>query len=165
MTTIAYKDGVMACDTAVFLSEGRKLQGLHCDKVFFTGNGLIGIAGDADESYITEEWLQGIVDLATLGDALDTVAELPRDIDCIVVFKDEPNVVHYAGTVLNELKGEVQAQVYTLVVESGFGAAMGSGGKYAEVAMACGLSAADAVTVACQYDNSTGGNVEEYILE
>lgn len=142
MTTIAYKDGVMACDScwasnSVQTTSLTKIQRL-------SSSALIGTAGDGDVRAVL-----ALLDKIKSPDKLPTRFDLAAtrcDFDAILVFLTG-QVWHISIGRVG--KGDYEGQVWP--ANRGI-AAVGSGSELAIGAMAAGKSARDAVNIACKFD-------------
>lgn len=154
MTTIAYKAGFMASDSAwsdngTILTRKNKI-------VRLSSGALLGSAGDDD-----------CRDVEALFDKVKTVKGLPSRKQLIEIQLD------YVG-ILVLPKGQIihisidwdehRWSAGLFVVGENF-AAVGSGRDCAKVAMECGLSAKDAVHMACKYDTHSCPPVYNIPLE
>lgn len=142
MTTIAYRDGIMAADSAVSNPDSGMLIGRTPNKVIRLPSGaLYGSAGDLDDRLL----LAMIFDVKTPDDLPDPVAlsEIKQSIDAIFVFPDRR--VFAVST--NE-------RACATMLEGEF-FALGSGGDIAIGAMAAGASAYQAVEIACEWNSWT----------
>lgn len=144
MTTIAYRDGVMAADTQCSSGNRKfrisKIKRLKC-------GGLLGGSGSLAAMLKIQRW-------AEAGFSADDAPEFGDDggdFEALIVRGD--------GTVyLLDDEMELMPVTDELI-------AVGSGGPYAVAAMHCGLTPAEAVDVAAHYDPGTGGPVHEMRLE
>lgn len=147
MTTIAYRDGVMAGDSCWHVNN---LQTTSMTKVVRLSSGsLFGAAGDGD-----------IRALLTLLDKIKSVDRMPSradlaalkcDIHAILVFpRAQISMISIApgGPDCNNLD-HYEAQIWP--ANRGF-AAVGTGAELAIGAMAAGKSARQAVGIACKFD-------------
>lgn len=140
MTTIAYRDGVLAADTLVAYTT---YTNGYTDKIAYCGGHLVALAGAAFLRVPLEEWVT-----AGCNDA-----DVP---DVLLVHKDkfQALIVDEQGRCWEFDHGflvQVKAQ-YT---------AIGSGGQMAMGAMAFGASAVEAVHAACQHDKNSGGGITQ----
>lgn len=137
MTTIAYRNGVMAADRLV--SNGGGGRAGHQTKIARGPKGTIGgMAGRMEEGFLFARWVENDCegDPPPLSDSADGIVLLPNGLLC------------YVGE-----KGCL------CPVEAEF-AAVGSGEAYAIGAMAHGASAAEAIEIAIQFDTGSGGGVD-----
>jgi hypothetical protein len=135
MTTIAYRNGILAADTQFTDSSGWTLAGT-VSKLFRLRDGsIVGISGALETGEAFVNWMDG--DQA--GDR-PTVGDTTR---CIHL--SEGGVVVYEGTGRYSPKGDFMAW------GSGFPVALG--------AMHMGAEAFHAVEVAAKYDPHTGGAI------
>jgi ATP-dependent protease HslVU (ClpYQ) peptidase subunit len=154
MTTVAYKDGVMASDSKCTDDYSSFLT--RCRKIDRLANGaLLGQAGDADARDVyallgkaTEKKLPTRAELGALKLRFDGILAFPSGRVFMVYI--------YASEVGDD--GGWTGQVVELEEKA---AAVGSGYQFALGAMKAGASAAQAVQVACHYDSFTGGPVRE----
>lgn len=133
MTTIAYRDGVLAADTLT-TSNGNR-DGYLC-KVRRVGRVLVGFSGSIARGLKFEQWVR---------DGLQGDSPY-RDTD-----SGNGIVVSEAGVVCWSSAGPwpVTTNCY----------ALGSGGEFAMGAMEFGASAAEAVAVAAKHNVDTGGEI------
>lgn len=139
MTTIAYRNGVMAGDTRTNYA-GTICPG-HAQKVFKFQNGAIfGAAGAVDE-------------IQQLLDATEQKHPVPKleNVEALLVPPDG-SIFSYEGS------------VWTLVEEAPY-TAIGSGWVPAIVAMRYGASAAEVVRTSMEFDMATGGEVRTVQLD
>lgn len=143
MTTIAYRDGVMASDTQVSAG-GRKFR-THKVKPLKDG-GLIGSSGKLADILKIQRWAEaGFPDEGKpdFGDE--------GEFECLIVTG--------AGEIyLLDEEMELMPFFDPFI-------AVGSGGAYAMAAMECGKSPEDAVRVAAKYDANTSEPVETFRVE
>lgn len=140
MTTIAIKDGVMACDSQVTTGDMRS--DFKFEKIMLHDRCYYGFAGDCHNIALVKGYVRGEIDIEQIPDSVSlTVVALPE--------KGKP---------------------FEMTIRRGFMTAMdippnyaiGSGGDFAIVAMHCGKDAVEAVKVAKHFDIFTGGNVKSY---
>lgn len=132
MTTIAYRDGVLAADSLVTLG-GTKVHGSY-QKIRRIGDYLIGTAGSVAACQAFVEWLKS-------GD------------DAHAPPKGE------YGALIVDPRGRVREIENGSVLPAPRGAkffALGSGGPFALAAMYAGASATEAVKIAAKIDTNTG---------
>lgn len=130
MTTIAYKDGVMAGDS----QSSWHYKELNAKKVQKRGDMLIGFAGDFGSGVRFCNWMFN-------------KGEQPNVIDdsfSAIVVKGS-KCYHYDRTLV-----PFHSDKYI---------AIGSGAEFAIAAMDCGKSAVDAVKIASRRDPHTGGKI------
>lgn len=139
MTTVAYRDGVMACDTRMtggFIST--------VDTKVITGpDALVGFCGDPIAAYEAAVWLAG------------ETRERPSCSN-----KDDILFLVYRRNGLFLVDGELRE-----LPLKGKYHAIGSGEQAAMVAMHMGATAKEAVKMAIRVDENSGGTVKEYSLE
>jgi hypothetical protein len=133
MTTIAYKDGILAVDSAV-TCDGR-YEG-SCKKWLQVDGAVAGVTGQA--------MVLGRLKIAVDGEGFP-------DFDFLLLHDSELMLVSSAGIFC-------VTKVGFLKIEAPF-AAIGSGAGIAYGAMAAGASAEEAVKIACEYDCATRGPV------
>lgn len=155
MTTIAYRNLVMCCDSC--WTDCADAQQTSANKITrLKGGGLLGSAGDNDSR-----------DVDALFANVKTEAQLPSRKDILALALD------YAGIF-------VLPNGKAYIVEVGHGkpgwygglfpanrgfAAVGSGGHLALGAMRAGKSAHEAVTIACEFDRNSKLPVHRVALE
>jgi ATP-dependent protease HslVU (ClpYQ) peptidase subunit len=145
MTTIAFKDGIMASDSCI---SGGGYYGASVNKVQRTSAGaLIGWCGEADNRAVL-----------TLIDKVKKPAQLPTKqeiaaclTDCQVLIAFGPNSLYIVGCDEDD-SGRYHG--YVNVCNLG-AAAIGSGSHLALGAMLAGKSAREAVSIACKIDNNS----------
>lgn len=141
MTTIAYRDGVLAADSLI--SSGTMRAG-HMTKIARCPAGWIGgVSGGLEAISLFAEWLRTgrVGECPSLGENSDGVLVRPD------------GTVFYVGP-----RGSL-SQVRADFV------AIGSGEKVAVGAMAMGADARRAVEVAAEHDTATGGEIVTLALE
>lgn len=158
MTTVAYKDGVMASDSRA-TEDDEYIVG-SVQKVWKLPNGaLYGSAGDSDDRVLRD--ILGKIPTTffpqTLREAhfpsVNELSEDTSDVSAIFVFPDGD--VWMIGTKKN-------AEVVN--VKSSF-CAIGSGKKFALGAMFNGVDAKAAVKTAMAFDICSGGDVQSVSIE
>lgn len=144
MTTIAFKDGIMASDSCI---SGSGFYAASVQKVLRTSAGaLIGWAGEADNRAVL-----ALLDKVKTAKQLPTkqeIAACQTDFELLIAFG--PNAVYVVGC--DEDNGRYTG--YVNIANLGF-AATGSGWALATGAMLAGKSARDAVMIACKIDNQS----------
>lgn len=138
MTTIAYKDGVIAYDSRT--TRGGLIQSDNKDKSITKGDVRMffcGVFSDGDELMS-----------AYLGESDKTFDES----HAIVV--DNGNIYHFCVT--------KEDGVSKYPIDAGEYFAIGSGTDHAYTAMDLGLSAKEAVKMAAKRDTGTGGRIRVY---
>jgi 20S proteasome alpha/beta subunit len=137
MTTIAYRDGIMACDSAI--SMGNHLWSFT-QKIVQGRNFAAGAAGDLVEAVQFLEWAKsGFIKTKKPEEDLE-------EFEGIVAYPDR---ILFYNSKLSPIE---------LVTDF---VAIGSGTAFAMGAMAHGASAEEAVAIACQYDNETSGPIHK----
>lgn len=145
MTTIAYKSGIMACDSCWTDCYG--LASTSLTKIVRLRSGaLIGEAGDLD----TREMLALLQDVKKFSDIpyANKLAEMKIDYAALLVL---PNNEVYMISIENDQAVEetYKAAVWRVTKN---GTAVGSGGQIAIGAMRAGRDAREAVGIACNED-------------
>lgn len=139
MTTIAYKDGVIAYDSRG--TRGDIISNDNLDKRVMSDGIAFFMAGSvADYKHLIDGYTKG--------------ARPPKesDVDALIVDK---GVVYRAGTGDGEFWFHPAQPVD----------AIGSGTRFALTAMDCGLSARDAVKMAAKRDTGTGGKIRTFKIK
>ena len=162
MTTIAYKNGVMAADTReVHGAPGHEVIG-DCTKLirFHDVNRfciLVGMAGDSAASAVVA---QAIVTQARTrsSENADFWSRVREEVGDRVKDADFSLLVFFGST---EQLVTVDDMLEPLPRPEPFWA-IGSGAKIALGAMAYGASPVEAVQIACRFDLYTGGDVHSY---
>jgi hypothetical protein len=161
MTTIAYKDGIMACDSC--WSENKAVDTLQTKIERLPSGALLGSAGDNDNRQMKRLFVN-----------VKTPAALP-DKAAILAIRCE-----YAG-ILVLPKGRVFKISATHMSEAHWGAdfaddvglweisgpfcAIGTGKEFALGAMAAGKDAVEAVRIACRFDINSRPPVHQVALK
>lgn len=144
MTTIAYRNGVMASESGC-VGDGARVGATK--KVFKLASGaLYGSCGDADDRS-----LRKLLDKAKRGSQLPTAERLKKvvgDIQAILVLP--------CGEVWDVQTGN---DCGALPLAADFHA-VGSGHRFALGAMAAGATAEKAVAIACEYDVNSKGPIQ-----
>lgn len=147
MTTVAYRDGIMSCDSC--WTYNSCIDTLSNKILRLKSGALLGQSGDND----IREIIAAIDDVKT-PKGLPTVRELYQfrvDFLGLLVF---PNGKIYKIACTNALPESNEDDMGIWAVERSF-TAIGSGTEFAIGAMASGVSSAKAVSIACQYDPSS----------
>lgn len=142
VTTVAYRDGIMACDSCWADDNMQTTSMTKIDRL--TSGALLGSAGDCDIRL-----LLSLIDKVKTPDKLPGRAELAAtktDYKGILVF---PRGQVYMIDIGPSTGEQYDAQVWP--ANRGI-AACGSGGKVALGAMGAGKSAQEAVAIACRFD-------------
>lgn len=147
MTTIAYRDGTMACDSCW---QANHVQTTSLTKIIRLASGaLLGSAGDGDirglqtllEKVKSLDRLPSRAELSALKCDIEGILAFPRGhVAMIAIFPGGPdrnNLDHYEAQVWLANRGLV---------------AVGTGAELAIGAMAAGKSAREAVAIACRFD-------------
>lgn len=139
MTTIVYRDGVMAADRLITSNGIRRG---HSKKIFKAANGaLIGVSGSAG---LADRFVSWIGD----GGREEERPRIPEGSDLFAI------VAYPEGEV-----AVFSERLVPQVIEAPF-AATGSGNEIALGAMAMGASAERAVAVAIEFDAYSGGTID-----
>lgn len=161
MTTITYRDGVLAADSGVF-NESRNLHEGAMQKVFQLMGGLLYAgAGDADDRAV-----RALLDNVRSPDQLPGAKELLAtscDINAVVVFPDGQvfTISCDASDADDEDDTTWDAEIIPLRAPY---LALGSGCQIAMGAMWAGKSAVQAVEAACEHNVWTRGPVQSLRL-
>ena len=143
MTTIAFKDGIIAADSQETHGDGRISE---CKKLYSVSGTIIGTAGD---SYTGLIFIDSFERGARMEDAPDlSHVKSDEDFECIVI-EDKDNIY-----TINRF-----FQKYPVKMPDGF-YALGWGSSYAMAAMEMGADAKKAVQIAVKYDAYTGGKIK-----
>lgn len=141
MTTIAYRDGVMAADTLVTAGEPH-WRWATIDKLFRAQDGTIGgVSGTLPGVALFRDWFE-----------TGAFHPPPTDGDCYGI------VVRPNGSV------EVWPGIPALLPMTAEFIAIGSGERFALGALEAGASAENAVRIAMKYDSGTGGEIKTLTL-
>lgn len=141
ITTIAYRDGIMACDSC-WASGG--VQTTSMTKIDRLSSGaLFGAAGDGD-----------IRAVLALLDKIRSPAKLPTKAEFAATRCEVDGIIAFKTGQVWMLAIEKQGEHFDAMVWPANRniAGVGSGGELAIGAMAAGKSAAEAVRIACRYD-------------
>ena len=131
MTTIAYRDGVLAGDSATS-GDGNVIG--RCAKVHRIRGRLVGLCGPIEDGETFRLWLKA-------GAKPKAKPDEPLDDDFLaLVVEPDGRVVEYGRRLVSV---GYEAPFY----------AIGSGGALALGAMAAGASAEEAVRIACRFDH------------
>lgn len=142
MTTVAFRNGVMASDRE------SNLHGAEVDKVFCGEGGILyGIAGVLSKCRKVVDWLIS-QNTAFPSDPPDVGSD--EDWNVLVAYPDGSLFLY-------------DWHLYPLQMKAPF-LAIGSGSGYAMGAMAAGASAKKAVEIASQFDSYTGSVVDTFKL-
>jgi len=137
LSTIAYKDGVMAADTLI---TGNDMRCGSVTKIAKGKQGIGGSAGSIDDNKKFRDWIE-------------RGGEHPKYDGIDGLYVTHSGKMHYLGST-----GE-------MVPFTGKFSAVGSGEKYAMAAMEMGATAKQAVEIAKKFDCHTGGRVQEVCLD
>lgn len=137
MTTIVYRDGVIAADTATFIHDGNLRAPFRASKLFRLSDGsVIGGAGLCRDIVRFGKWLETRSgERPTMGNDYTIIQALPDG--CVVI---------HDGSDEREITGPF--------------CAAGSGAMAAYGALFMGATAREAVEIAMKLDPWTGGEVE-----
>lgn len=156
MTTIAYRDGIMAAEGKMTL--GDMVIKLDTEKVFWVNNHLVGVCGRARAINTFVSWLQKQTDYhivnSEVGDLVDLIPPVLEDDEGYTALVVTPSrqVLMYEGNTPIDMGIDVPMSV-------------GSGSCFALAAMKAGVSAEEAVKVACELDVYSGGEITVVQLE
>lgn len=144
MTTIVYKDGVLAGDTLI--SEGDHFYGYR-PKIFDVEEWVVGIAG---APMLFDEFLKFV-----MGHEFNKEAFKAPDLQfhAIVIEKNTKKVFCYQKELIEE--GDIKTDFI----------AFGSGAAIAKGALLMGATAKQAVECAAKLDHYTGGEIQEIVIK
>ena len=145
MTTIAYRNGIMASDSMA--SEEDYLQKVDCQKIWKIKDTLIGTAKGSYAGLVFIEWFKGKVPK----DKMDWLDQ-GDDFETLVV-DTKGTILTYNRYLVPDRHGQKEFW------------AIGSGAKCAMVAMECGKTAEQAVRLAIKYDLYSGGRIQTMRLD
>lgn len=146
MTTVAYRNGVMAADSQATSSFKQK-----CQKIHKIGDSYFGICGRVSSAYLFLEWIRQ--------DRRDWV-ESERNPPSPLSDDDDFSALELCEEGAFEWDGKLTR---TPVLIEFF--AIGSGADFAMGAMAMGADAVEAVKVARTLDPNTGGVIKKAVLK
>jgi hypothetical protein len=142
MTTIALKDGIMACDSC--WTDANGLQSTSATKMTrLRSRALIGEAGDNDSRAVLA-LLQNVSNFSQMPTCAD-LASTKTEYHAVIAFQDGD----VAQIIVEQIDGNYRAQVFKV---NRHGIAVGTGAQVATGAMDAGKSAAQAVAIACRRD-------------
>lgn len=150
MTTIAFKDGVMACDSQITRGD-ECLFGVSKVATFRDRAYLAGICGSAYDFILIEGLLHQNIDGLLEPTEFHRNWEPMPDSDSTILLVDN------VGALWNIRARDGAAILLPNPID-----AIGSGGEYALGAMAAGASAFEAVQIACRYNVYSGGPVRAF---
>ncbi len=139
MTVIAYKDGVMACDSC--WSDNGLVANSANKIVRLSSGGLLGEAGDSDTR-----------DIIALLDKVKKAAQLPPREAISKLGIDYAALLVLPDASLWHVYADIEKKDYGLFPVRLPFAAVGCGKQLAIGAMAAGASAVQAASIACQWD-------------
>lgn len=142
MTTIAYKEGFMACDSC--WSDGHDVVTLANKIVRLKSGALLGGAGESDDRKFVE--LLDKIKTPTTFPTHDVLNAIRQEYSGLWVL---PSGRIFIIETSAAVAGDQGAGIYEL---NGPYGATGSGRPFAMAAMAAGKSARDAVRIACKFD-------------
>lgn len=160
MTTIAYRDGIMACDSA--WTYGGTVDTLTTKIERLSSGALLGMAGQND-GRILSVMLDKVKTPAGLP-SYQAIMDVRADLMALLVLP-KGKVYKIETTILAPENWDPDASGFGLWEITGPFAAVGSGGDCALTAMECGKSAFDAVRIACKYDINSRGPVHKMALK
>lgn len=143
MTTIAYRDGVLAADSRETLdSEAGGTTYGNCEKLFRKRIGrreyLIGTAGGSYLGLVFVDWFEGIGTGFKEPPSILRDAHLDEDFDVVIVAREGVYTANHLCRPVRSIGNQFIA--------------IGSGRKAALAAMHCGRGAREAVVIACKVD-------------
>ena len=148
MTTIAYKDGVIAHDGLV--CSGNGIIGKSFPKVFWVNKKVLGfdviciaVAGDSSSRHFLEN------------EELSYKTEVPGGLSFNAIAITSDNNVIYIDS------NDGDSYLHINVIEADYHA-IGSGSDYALGAMMAGASPVESVRIASEFDTGTGGSIVSF---
>ena len=147
MTTIAYRNGILACDT---LATSGSTRSGYIEKARKVGPWVIAYAGHVRSGIEWLDWMQGIIERG------EKFVRAPKEMQ----YGDDVEPI----SALAIKTGEIWAfdgLSYPYKMEAEY-VAIGSGSDFALGAMAMGVGAEKAVKIASQLDCYTGGEIRTY---
>jgi ATP-dependent protease HslVU (ClpYQ) peptidase subunit len=158
MTTIALKDGVMACDSKCTDEFGAFMT--RTQKIYRLPNGaLLGTAGDADARELMDVLGKATPKrLPTRGELSETHCGFSG----ILAFQNGQVFGVHVYMLDKGSDAEWAAQIVEIEERM---TAVGSGQQFAIGAMAAGRSASEAVEIACRFDSYSQGPVKEVAVK
>ena len=142
MTTIAIKDGVMACEGKETHSDGFTVS-WNAEKVILHNDAYWGFCGSSHHIMVVMDTIRANDKLTDVSpDITLQFIKMPRKGQPMLMWLESGHLTQEA------------------IPSSGY--AIGSGMNYAMVAMSCGKSAVEAVKEAIKWDCFSGGKVRAY---
>ena len=142
MTTIAIKDGVLACEGKETHSDGF-IVSWNTEKVLLHNDAYYGFWGSTHHILVVMDTIKANGELTDVSpDTTLQFIKMPKKGPPLLLWLEN-------GHLTQEIIGKE-------------GMAIGSGMNYAMVAMSCGKSAVEAVKTAIQFDCFSGGKVKSY---
>lgn len=161
MTTIAYKDGVMACDSCWSYDDGLDTTMTKVKRL--ASGALLGSAGDNDSRQV-----ERLLDKCKTPQSLpDRAAIMAIRCDYLgILVLPRGRVFKVAATHVSEANWDKDfAEDIGVWEVTAPWTAVGTGSRWAVGAMAAGKSARDAVLIACRYDLNSKSPVYHYPLK
>lgn len=146
MTTVAYRNGVMAADSQATSSFKQK-----CQKIHKVGDSIFGVCGSLSSAYLFLEWIKH--------DRRDWV-ESERAPPSPLTDDDNFDAIELCEEGLFLWDGKLTRRPVDIEFY-----AIGSGSDFAMGAMAMGADAVQAVKVANTLDPYTGGAIKKAVLK
>lgn len=143
MTTIVYKNGILAADTQETVGDVPR----RCTKLYKIGSDIIATAGESYTGMIFVDWWEKGQDKETIPDFTNLDADT-EDFECLVWTKGK---LFSVNRLFHMIEINLDDHPYY---------AIGSGSDVALGALATGASAKRAVEIACEYNIHTGLPVE-----
>ena len=142
MTTIAIKDGILACEGKETHSDGF-IVSWNTEKVLLHNDAYYGFCGSTHHILVVMDTIKANGELTDVSpDITLQFIKMPK--------KGQPTIIYLCDGHLSQEP----------ITKSGY--AIGSGMNYAMVAMSCGKSAVEAVKEAIKWDCFSGGKVKSY---
>ncbi len=143
MTTVCYKDGILAFDSRI--SDGEMHYG-WTNKGRITNKYIMAACGSLEDMEAAMDWIEHTDGKIS---EKEKYGLHEREVDCEVIVVDTQGKVKFFGQ-----------RLYPTTLDALY-YAIGSGAPYAMGAMAVGKSAKEAVHAAAKHDLATGGYVRQ----
>lgn len=149
MTTIAFRDGVIAADSQ--LTHGSRILG-GVRKIFKHGDYIYGLAGGFARTQALKAFIESKGERCA-----GSLPSTDHNNECEAeAFRFGPSGIEFYESLISRPAGE--ASISWNLLDAEF-CSIGTGCGFAMGAMAAGASAAEAVAIACRYDVYSGGEV------
>lgn len=147
MTTVAYRDGILAGDTAMG-TDGSLLG--YGQKIFKHKKGwLLGFSGNAQYCHLAKDWF---MKCSSVSELLEPWPEGMRGDDAVnlIFVLDKKTIIRFEGKKAYEVLLPKKSPFY----------AIGTGREVALGAFEAGATAKQAVRAAKRWDHATGGKIQ-----